>query len=261
MLNKLTPEIKAVILDMDGVLWQDNQALVDLPAVFHQFYNIGVKVILATNNATRSPLKYQQKIANFGVNIELDQILTSSMATAELMRRQFPNGGPVFIAGEDGLRQALESNGFFHAEENVLAVVSSQFRQLTFDSLKHATLLLRTGVPYFHTNPDPSFPTPEGLIPGSGAVLAYLETASGRKAEIAGKPSPHLFLLALQRLHLSPLETIAIGDRLDTDILGGQRAGCRTGLVLSGVTTPEEVKTWEPAPDLIAKDLAEMVGL
>lgn len=261
MLNRLTPQIKAVILDMDGVLWQDNQALVDLPAVFHQLEKLSVRVILATNNATRSPQKYQEKIANFGVHIELDQILTSSMATSELLHKQFPDGGPIFIAGEDGLRQALAANGFYHAEENVLAVVSSQFRQLTFDSLKRATLLLRSGVAYFHTNPDPSFPTPEGLIPGSGAVLAYLETASGRKAEIAGKPSPHLFNLALQRLNLSPLETIAIGDRLDTDILGGQRAGCRTGLVLSGVTTAEEAKAWDPAPDLIARDLAEIVGL
>jgi 4-nitrophenyl phosphatase len=134
-------------------------------------------------------------------------------------------------------------------------------RSLTYAKLSKATLLIRSGVPFYGTNPDRTFPTPEGLVPGSGAILAFLETASDVKPILGGKPSPAMMDLAMQRLGTSPQQTLAVGDRLETDVLGGQNAGCRTALVLSGVATLQDLENWSPKPDLVAKDLAQLVGI
>jgi 4-nitrophenyl phosphatase len=260
MISKLTPAIKGLILDMDGVLWKDNQTIGDLPDIFSRIHSLNLKVILATNNAIRSNEMHQAKLAKFGVNVEDWQIVNSGMAVAYLLGKQFPNGGPIFILGERGLVDTLEKQGFYHAENNVQAVVGGYDRQITFEKFRRATILIRHGLPFIGTNPDRTFPTPEGLIPGAGSFLAFLEAASDVRPIIAGKPSPTLFQLAFERLVLDPLEILGVGDRLDTDILGGQRAGCRTALVLSGVTSKEELDCWEPKPDIVAPDLTALLS-
>jgi len=108
---------------------------------------------------------------------------------------------------------------------------------------------------------DRTFPTPQGLVPGAGAILALLETATDVKPILGGKPSPAMMNLAMQRLGTTPQETLEVGDRLDTDILGGTNAGCRTALVLSGVSTRRDLEAWAPKPDLVAENLAQLVGL
>jgi 4-nitrophenyl phosphatase len=252
-------EIKALILDMDGVLWRENTAIGDLPWVFNRFAELDLRVILATNNGTRTPEQYIQKIASFGVEVKKDQIINSAMAVAHLLKKQFPNGGRVYILGEVGLSAALKDAGFYHAEENVLAVIGGMDRAIDFNKLKRATLLIRAGVPFYFTNPDRTYPTPEGLIPGAGAILAALEAACDVKAIIAGKPSPALFEFALENLGTAPEHTLVVGDRLETDILGGQIAHCKTVLVLSGVATTSEGKLWQPKIDLILPELADLV--
>ncbi len=253
MIASLSPTIRGVILDMDGVLWKDKQVLLDLPAFFDRLYARGLLVMLATNNATRSAEQYVEKLRGFGVaNVQPEQVITSSMALTHMLRQQFPTGGPVYMVGEDGLVGALQAGGFYPAEEDVLAVAAGLDRRLTYEKLRRATLLIRAGAPFYGTNPDTTFPTPEGLVPGAGTVLAAIATASGVQPLIAGKPQPEMFLVAMERMGLRPEETLAIGDRLDTDILGGQRAGCRTALVLSGVTGAEELAAYEPKPDLVA---------
>lgn len=260
MIKALTPEIKAVLLDMDGVLWRDNLPLVNLPFVFHRLDELNLKYRLVTNNQTKTPEQFAEKLASFGVTVSPEMIVNSAMGVRYLLKKRFPAGGPVYIVGEAGTFTALEAAGFFQSDENPLAVIVGFDRNINFDKFAKATKLILSGIPFYGTNPDLTFPTPDGLIPGSGAFIAFIQAATAQKPIIAGKPEPYLFDLCFEELSLSPQQIIGIGDRLETDILGAQRAGCRSGLVLSGVATLEDAKNWRPAPDLIAKDLTEMFG-
>lgn len=252
-------QIKGVILDMDGVLWREKSPLIDMPATFNEMLRRGWKIVLATNNSTKTPAAYQALIRDFGVELEESQILTSSQAVADLLHRKFPMGGPVYVIGETGLQVALAERGFYLTDSYPVAVVVGIDRQITFEKLRTATLLIRAGAKFYATNPDRTFPTPEGLIPGAGALLAALEASTDQTPIIAGKPHPAILEVALQRLGTRPAETLMVGDRLETDILGGQNAGCKTALVLSGVTTREMALQVQPGPDFIAEDLHQLV--
>jgi 4-nitrophenyl phosphatase len=251
--------IQGLILDMDGVLWKDNTPLVNLPFVFGQIRKKQLKVMFATNNASRTPLQIVEKLEQMGVEIEPWQVINSANVAAERLAQKFPDGGPVFIVGEIGLISALADRGFYPADQNVLAVVAGIDRFVTYEKLRVATLLIRQGAPFIGTNPDRTFPTPAGLVPGAGSILAAIQTATDVVPEIVGKPYPFMFELSLQRMKLSAESSLAVGDRLDTDILGGFQAGCRTALVLSGIATREDAARYNPKPDWIENDLAELV--
>jgi 4-nitrophenyl phosphatase len=254
-------DIQALVLDMDGVLWHDSQPIGDLPQIFASIRAKGLKFVLATNNAVKTIPAFQSKLVGMGVSVSPEEIINSAMAAAHLLHQRFPKGGAVYIVGEDGIRNALTRLGFYEAEENVLAVVAGLDRQFSFDKLYTATRLIRQGAPFYGTNPDRTFPTPQGLTPGAGSILAAIEAASETAPIIAGKPSPTLFNVALERLGVAPHQALAVGDRLETDILGGQRAGCKTALVLSGVTSRSAGENWSPQPDIIAADLAALVDM
>jgi 4-nitrophenyl phosphatase len=134
-------------------------------------------------------------------------------------------------------------------------------RTLTYHKLRRATLHIRSGVPFYGTNPDTTFPTPAGLVPGAGSILAAIEAATGIRPVVIGKPSPFMLELAIERMNLAGDEVLVVGDRLETDIAGGQSAGAHTALLLSGVSQMEEANIWIPKPDLVAKDLADLVGI
>jgi 4-nitrophenyl phosphatase len=251
--------IKALVLDMDGVLWRENEAIGDLNAIFMRFEKAGLQVLCATNNATKTPAQYVEKLTSLGAVLKEEQIITSGMGVAYLLKKRFPQGGPVYIIGEAGVTSALQDSGFFPSETDPIAVICSMDRQISFAKLKTATLFIRHGVPFYASNPDRTFPTPEGLIPGAGAILAALVTASDAEPIIAGKPNPTLYEFALEILGTKPEETLAVGDRIETDILGAQRAGLRTALVLSGIAKREEGKAWKPAIDLIVPELGDLL--
>ncbi len=255
--------IRALILDMDGVLWKDKQPIGDLPKIFGRLLAKNIQVILATNNATRTTDQYVQKLAGFGVSFDPGRIVNSADATAYRLKQDYPAGGPVYLIAEEGLTKALAAQGFAPAmpDETPLAVVAGLDLHITYEKLKQATLLIRSGIPFYFTNPDRTFPTPQGLIPGAGSILAALVAATDVQPHLAGKPSPDMYLMALDILGLPAQETLAVGDRLDTDILGGQRAGCRTALVLSGVSTQADLDRWEPKPDFTAADLDELTHM
>lgn len=259
MKNTLYKNIKSIILDMDGVLWKDSQPIGNLSEIFKSIETIGLNISFATNNATRSIDQHINKLSGFGIKAKPDQVINSSLAVANYLLVHYPKGGGVYIIGEEGLHQFLEEFGFFHSEVDPKVVIAAMDRQLTYEKLKHATLLIRAGVPFIGTNPDRTFPTPEGLVPGAGAILAALETASGTKPLILGKPSPEMYKIAIMRMGVHPDECLVVGDRLETDIAGGQSAGCLTALVLSGVTSITEAEAWSPAPDIIAHDLGSLV--
>lgn len=261
MINQLSPPIQALILDMDGVLWRGNEPIGDLPAIFAHMRAAGLKALLATNNSTKSVEQYQKRLKGFGVKIETWQVVNSSMAAAFLLSRIFPEGGPVYIIGMDGLVHHLGERGFYHAEENVLAVVSGLDLNFTYEKMRRANTLIRAGARFVGTNPDVTFPRPGGLDPGAGSVIAAIQTASQTKPLIAGKPFPTMMEMALERLQLPAERSLMVGDRLDTDIVGGKRAGCRTALVLSGAATQAELEAWQDAPDLVAPNLSTLLGM
>src|SRR5450759_910521 len=259
MILTLTPPIRGLILDLDGVLWKDDVPINDTHSVFEKIRSLNLRYVFATNNATRNVDQYLQKLSGFGVETESWQIVNSGMAVAYLLAHRFPGGGPVYLSGGDGVRTALEEKGFFHSEKDVLAVVSSMDRSINYAKLSKATLLIRSGVPFYGTNPDRTFPTPQGLVPGAGAILAAIESATDVKPILGGKPSSAMMNLAMERLGTSPQQTLAVGDRLETEILGGVNAGCRTALVLSGVSTLQDLENWSPKPDLVADNLASLI--
>ena len=254
-------DIRALILDMDGVLWRGTEAIGDLHAIFEQISKNAWMVVFATNNGSRTIQQYIELLKSFGVLVQPWQVVTSAIAVANLLSKKFPNGGPVNIIGEQGVIEACKEHGFFQSEADALAVIVGIDRSLTYDKLKIATSLIRAGVPFIGTNPDRTFPTPEGLVPGAGAILAAITTATDVSPIIVGKPEPAMYQIALDRLNLSPNEVLVVGDRPETDIVGAQALGCHTALVLTGVTDTRSAHTFKPAPDLIVKDLESLVKL
>jgi len=266
MIKRFTSPILGLVLDMDGVLWKDNSPIGDLPAIFNNIRTRRLKVVLATNNATSSVPEYLAKIHRFGVELEPWQIVTSAMASAHALLKAFPEKGAVYIVGENGLISELRDNGFVPItdpddESPVIAVIVGMDRTLNYQKLRRATFHIRDGVPFYGTNPDTTFPTPLGLVPGAGSIIAAIETATGVKPIMIGKPSPFIFELSAERMNLNNNEFLVVGDRLETDIAGGQALGARTALVLSGVSTSQQASIWKPQPDVIVKDLTELVSL
>ena len=261
MVSKRASHIKAVILDMDGVLWRDDQPIGNLHDIFRMLGALGWKSTLATNNASRSIEQYLTKLETFGVQLLPEQIVTSAEATAHYLRKQYPEGGKVYVIGGSGLERTLESYGFEIGDGDVIAVVVSFDRRLTYEKLERATLLVRAGAPLIGTNQDRSFPAPQGLVPGAGAILAAVVTASDITPVVIGKPAPEMYLVAMERMGSSPDTTLVIGDRLETDIAGAQNMGCMTALMLSGVTSEKSARNWPPPPDWIAADLTELLNM
>jgi 4-nitrophenyl phosphatase len=261
MANIKPNDIKALILDMDGVIWEGDRTIGNLPEIFKKINANNWRVVLATNNATRSPDQYIQKLREYGVHLNKWQILNSAQTAASYLQSNFPQGSPVYIIGETGLFEAVLDYGFSIEEQpnHVVAVVVGLDRTVTYEKLKFATLLIREGAVFIGTNPDKTLPTPIGLVPGAGSILAAIEAATDVKPIIIGKPRPEIYNLAMERLMSRPEETLVVGDRLETDILGAQTCGCRTAIVLSGVSTEDQVDKWQPIPDIIANDLSEIV--
>jgi 4-nitrophenyl phosphatase len=263
-MTMLPSNTKALILDMDGVLWKGDAPIGDLPAIFKRIADLGLKVVFATNNGTRSPQQYVERMAGYGVPIEPWQVVTSSLGVARLLEQKFPQGGPLFAIGGPGLMEALVEKNFelLSPEDapRAQAVVMGVDLKITFEKMREATLLVRAGKPFYATNPDKTFPTPRGEIPGAGAWISVITTASDVEPIYAGKPYPSIIEMSLDRLGLPKEQVLVVGDRLETDIAAGQTVGCPSALVLSGVSTLEQAKVWHPQIDLISESLETLIG-
>jgi 4-nitrophenyl phosphatase len=185
------------------------------------------------------------------------EVLVSGQATARFLAREYPHGTRAHVFGMPALKQAMTDEGFVLADENVQLVVASMDREVTFEKLKRATLLIRSGARFIATNLDPTNPTEEGLLPGTGAMIAALETASETKPQAIGKPEPTMYQLAMEQMGAKIETTAAIGDRADTDILGGKRAGITTICVLSGSSDRAEAEAYQA--DMIFNDIAHLL--
>ena len=265
-------KLSALIIDMDGVLWHGNNAVSGLKDFFIALRESTIPFVLATNNASLTQQQYVDKLASMGVDVERNEILTSSMATASYMDKHQPaDKRRVFVIGEAGLRQPLIDYGFTLTDlyqvdqpekgiinEGADSVVSGLDRQLTWDKLATATLNLNAGATFYATNSDTSLPTELGVVMGNGGTLAALEAVTGVKAISIGKPEPILYQQALQTLGTTAANTIAIGDRLNTDILGAVNAGMRSIMVLGGISTEADIELVDYEPTWLMQDIQEI---
>lgn len=254
---------RAFIIDMDGVLWHGEQALPGLVDFFQTLRDLGLRFVLATNNASNTPQQYVNKLAKLGVSIDLQQVLTSGMATAHYLAQQYnPAKTKVFVLGEDGARQPLQDYGFTLTElydvGDIDLVVCGKDETLTWDKLATATLNIRAGARFIGTNADVTLPTQRGVTHGNGAILAALEAATQVKPVTIGKPEPIMYQQALALLDSNLNDTVAIGDRLDTDILGAVNTGIRSIMVLTGISTTQDLEKVPYRPTWVMQDIREI---
>ena len=263
MNTKPLKNAKALIIDMDGVLWHGSRPLPGIDEFFSTLREIKIPFVLATNNASATPGQYVAKLAGMGVEVGVDEILTSGMATASwLAQSRIPGNTRVYAVGEAGLVEPLLEQGFtlacshkegddWHAD----VVIVGKDETLTWDKLATATLNLNAGAEFIGTNADTTLPMELGVSHGNGAILAALIAATGKQPTIIGKPEPILYQQALSKLEVSPQEVVAIGDRLETDILGAIRAGIRSLMVLTGVSGKDDLQQADYQPDWVLSDI------
>ena len=249
-------DIKHLVIDMDGVLYRGNDPLPKLPEFFEFLRGHGIGFRLATNNSGSTPEQYAAKLKKMGANVAPEEIITSGTATAFIMAQQLPAGARVHVFGENSLRNAMLAQGFVLADEDVAAVVASIDWDVTYEKIKRACLLIRRGARFYATNLDPTRPTEEGLAPGTGALIAAIATGAEQQPIAIGKPEPSMFELAMAEMGATPAAAATLGDRIDTDIIGGVRAGLRTIMVLSGSTTRAEAEAY--GPDWIYEDIGSL---
>lgn len=259
--------IKNLILDMDGVLWRGETPMPGLVDFFDTLRAAGIGFILATNNATKTAAMYTERLARFGVNVPPEQILTSAEATASYLASEYPPGSAAYVVGAKGLHDAITAQGFrvvtpqqVRAGGGAAFVVVGFSPHATYEELAMGSLLVHRGTPFIGTNPDPTFPSEIGPLPGAGALIAVIATATGVDPLLIGKPGPIVFREAVKRLGGAPSTVAMVGDRLSTDIAGAKAAGLRAVLVLSGISTREEAETGPIRPDFIFADITELAA-
>lgn len=264
MITDRFPRLRGLVLDMDGVLWRDEEAIGNLPQTFDTIRELGLSFVLATNNSSKSVDEYLAKLAGFGVFLEPKHILSSAMATLAYLKDEALEGAKVFVIGSDSLKKRFMDHGYeiLSLDESQVAnaVVVGLDKNLNYETLRYASQLIRNGARFIATNADATFPIPGGLIPGAGTIVKAVEVASGQTPIMIGKPERFMFEQALNRMGIQPDEAMAVGDRLETDILGAQNAGLLNALVLSGVTTLEEAKASSIRMDMISNNLWELLN-
>ncbi|NLZ29126.1 MAG: HAD-IIA family hydrolase, partial [Firmicutes bacterium] len=252
-----------LILDMDGVLWRDNEAIGNLPQIFDTIRKLGLSFVLATNNSTKTVESYIDKLNGFGVSLKPWQVIGTAQVTLEYLKHHFPAGSKVYVLGSDEMKRLFSSNSFhvLELDESPYAevVVVGLDKMVNYETLRYASQLIRKGARFIATNTDGTFPVPGGFIPGAGTIVKAVEVASVTKPIVIGKPEPLLFQRAMQLMGTKPTETMAVGDRLETDIQGAHNAGILNALVLSGVATIEDSKMLSFKIDQIAENLWELL--
>ncbi len=257
-------DAKAWIFDMDGVLYVGTNVLPGTNELLDALALRERQVMMATNNSMATPEAYERKLAAMGMHVPADAVLTSATATRDYLLRTLPADSGIFVIGMPALREQLFDGTPFHpvqfGEEDPAALVIGLDLNFTYDKLKQGMQALQSGALFIATNADTTLPTENGLVPGAGSIVAALAAASGRKPIVIGKPETPMLEDAMMRMGVSPSETVMIGDRLDTDILAGYRAGANTVLVLTGVSTRDDLIMADALPDLIVSDLPSLVA-
>jgi HAD superfamily hydrolase (TIGR01450 family) len=252
------------LVDLDGVVWVGREPVPGSPETLAALLAAGKRIAFVTNNPGRHPATYAERLRALGVEVAESQIVTAGMVVARLAAAAVDGGG-AFVIGGRSLHEMVAAAGapLLEGEDGRRArvVVVSGHRGFDYEELLTAKLALDGGAALLATSHDPTMPMPGGEWPGTGAVLAAVETASGRRAEIAGKPERHLFEMALEAIGCDPpRDRVAmIGDRISSDVAGGRAAGLATVLVLSGTSGRADAEAAEPPPDHVLESLAGLL--
>jgi len=252
-------EIRNLLIDMDGILYRGQTGLPGGPELIAFLREHGLPYLLVTNNSTLTPAQFVVRLSKMGIQVSQDLIMTSGVATAAYLATLAPPGTRINVVGEAALIEELEKRGFVMAGRDAEYVVCGWDKGINFDKLKTACLAIRDGATFIGTNADKTYPLEKDLIPGAGSILASLIAATDVDPIVVGKPEPIIIEQSLRMLGASAEETAILGDRLDTDILGGHRAGIATIMLLTGVSTAEEAAAYEAPPDLILDDLPALI--
>jgi 4-nitrophenyl phosphatase len=258
----LVDELDGLLIDLDGVIWIGREVVPGAVETMAKLLAAGTEIVFVTNNSVKQPAEYAARLRDSGIPAADERVLTGGAVTARLAAKAVGPGGTAFVIGAPGFKETVTAMGVELLEgeqaESADAVIVSGHREFDYAELLTATRALQNGASLFGTSRDPTLPMPGGAWPGTGATLAAVETASGKRAVTGGKPEPHLFEQA--RELIPDAERVAIvGDRIASDIEGGRRAGLTTILVLTGACTRADAEAAEPPSDHVIDDLPALL--
>ncbi|MCC2593727.1 HAD-IIA family hydrolase [Tessaracoccus sp. OS52] len=251
-------DIKSWLTDMDGVLVHENTALPGAQELIEQWKADGTEFLVLTNNSIFTPRDLAARLRASGLDVPEERIWTSALATADFVASQKP-GGTVYVIGEAGIITALHEKGFIMTDRDPDFVVVGETRTYSFEQVTTAIRLIAAGARFVVTNPDATGPSPDGILPATGAIAALMTKATGLKPYVVGKPNPMMFRSALNKIGAHSEETGMIGDRMDTDIVAGMEAGLHTVLVLTGIATRENMQVFPFRPVEVLEGVFELV--
>jgi NagD protein len=253
-------EITCWLTDMDGVLVHEGIAVPGADEFLKKLSERGRRFLVLTNNSIFTARDLRARLASSGLDVPEEAIWTSAMATAQFLADQNP-GGSAYVIGEAGLTTALHEIGYVLTDTRPDFVVLGETRTYSFEAITKAIRLIGSGARFISTNPDPTGPSAEGPLPACGAVAALITEATGARPYTIGKPNPMMFRSALNRIDAHSENTAMIGDRMDTDVVAGMEAGLTTFLVLTGMTTRDDVERFPYRPTAIYESVADLVDL
>ncbi|WP_371682739.1 TIGR01457 family HAD-type hydrolase [Sporosarcina sp. PTS2304] len=248
-------QYKVYCLDLDGTMYRGKEPIQEAVDFVARCQMQGAETYFITNNAAYTRAEQQQKLANFGVQTDVEHIMNSPMALAKFCKQHYPDAR-VLMIGEEGLEEALVAEGISMTTSNPDVVMMGLDRQITYSKLSEACLAIRNGAHFLGTNVDQRFPTERGLVPGNGSFLKLMEAATGVEPFVVGKPEPHMLQFIQQQGSYEKNQMVLIGDNYDTDILAGIRYGIDTAYVATGVTPVQELLKKEVQPTYILSTLA-----
>ena len=246
------------ICDMDGVIYHGNRILDGVTEFVNWMLDNNKKFVFLTNSSERTPHELSMKLERMGLNVSPDHFFTSAMATAEFLHVQKP-GSTAYVIGEAALTKALYDQGIYMNDVNPDYVVVGETRTYSFEKIEKATNLVLKGAKLIGTNPDITGPSETGIVPATGALIAPIEIATGKRAYFVGKPNPLMLRHGLKKLNCHSQDIAFIGDRMDTDIIAGIESNLDTILVLSGVTKPEDIDNFPYRPKYIANGVGDLI--
>ncbi|WP_270790162.1 TIGR01457 family HAD-type hydrolase [Enterococcus diestrammenae] len=248
---------KGYLIDLDGTIYRGSEPIPAGKRFVEELQRRNLPFLFVTNNTTRSPETVQERLAKmFDIHVAAETIYTASLATIDYMK-DAGRGNKVYAIGEAGLIDLLLAAGFVWDEEAPDYVVVGLDNDVTYEKFAIATLAIQKGAMFIGTNPDKNIPTERGLMPGAGALIAFMETATQTKPIFIGKPEAVIMEKAVQRIGLSKEEVLMVGDNYETDIRSGINNGIDSLLVLSGFTPKEAVPSLPVAPTFVLDSLDE----
>ena len=245
------------ICDMDGVIYHGNLLLPGVKEFVAWLYRENKKFLFLTNDSRKTPQELRDKLARMGLEVDEKHFYTSALATAEFIAAQQP-GAKAYVIGEPGLYNALYDRGITLSDVNPDYVVIGESASYNYDSICRAVHLVQKGARLIGCNSDLTGPTEDGLVPACRALVAPIEMATNQQAYFVGKPNPLMMRTGLRLLGVHSQEAAIIGDRMDTDIVAGIETGLDTLLVLSGVTTREEMTRFPYRPRLVLNGVGDI---